>query len=81
MESCISCERGQLTKNYPASAESDCFTPCSAEDAVQFAFLIDEEIDEEDMEIIEEYFTQVIIESFNKIFNFFSFSTSHVVRH
>jgi hypothetical protein len=80
-DSCISCEPGQLTKNYPASAESDCFTPCSAEEAVQFAFLMDEEIAEEDMEIIEEYFSQVIIESFLKILNFFSFSTSHVVRH
>ena len=59
--SCNSCGPGELTKNYLASAESDCFAPCSAEDAVQFAFLMDEEMEEEDLEIIEEYFTQVCI--------------------
>ncbi|CBY21900.1 unnamed protein product [Oikopleura dioica] len=57
-DSCISCKPGQLTKNYPAQTSTDCFTPCSATEAVQFAFLIDDEMKDEDSEIIEEYLTQ-----------------------
>jgi len=79
-DSCISCKPGQLTKNYPAQTSTDCFTPCSATEAVQFAFLIDDEMKDEDSEIIEEYLTQVFIFLPRQIFKLLSFSTSHAAR-